>query len=121
MEAHRQVEVVSPNGTRIQIDEGLSRVLPELWRLGIYTSHSCQGSVERPAYIMFADRESADALYRLIDCRNWTWEVSRESLGRGERRRELRTVVRFPARDIRKIERALEDAAPVRRSLRAAA
>lgn len=40
---HKQVKAKAPDGTKIEVDEGMRKLLEMLWKLGIETIYSCQG------------------------------------------------------------------------------
>lgn len=124
---HEQIELITPSGLRVCVDEGMSELLSVLWRLGINTSFSCQGGEgvaagtcyqcrgpteqrTAPAYILFADLQSADRFSEIINRRTWAWHASKPS-----KKTPLRVHVYFPAADIRAIERAVQDALRARR------
>lgn len=129
---HPEVEVTMPDGTAVNVDKGIARLLQAAWKRGIRTRFSCEGDRKAPttrrefaellsngriiavgpasdvipqsgsAYIMFDDLASASVFADLAWKRNQVWEASKPSA-----RSDLRIVVSFPARDIPKIERAL--------------
>lgn len=56
---HRQVAASLPDGTQVEVDEGILSILSDFWRHGITTEYSCQGSARALAYVSVAgDRQA---------------------------------------------------------------
>jgi len=57
---HTQRWVTTPDGVRVEVDEGIADLLIQLWRWGIATNYSCQNGTDcGDAYIQFAGAPSA--------------------------------------------------------------
>lgn len=119
MSDHEQIEVITPEGVRVAVDAGMGRLLAALWKRGIKTSfscqggdamdsatcHQCQGAIKprlQPAYILFADLQSAGRFSEIINRRTWRWQA-----GKPSKKTPLRAWVQFPPADIRAIVKAL--------------
>ncbi len=142
MAEHTQVELTTPEGSTIEVDQGMRRVLASLWRLGVKTLFSCQGDRDtcrgcgdrcptchhesdgHMAYIMFAESAGADAFISAVrqHCvripRSWRWDASTSEAR--DQPRCLRVCVRFPPSHIATVEQALATAARKTRRRRAA-
>ena len=64
---HQQVVHRTPEGKQVLLDEGLSRLVPELWKNGLSTQYSCQGGPskvgrETDTYVWTHSREKWDKL-----------------------------------------------------------
>ena len=63
---HPQVEIYHPDGTFAWVDEGMARIVSDLWMLGVDTSFSCQGPEQRYLVVRrphrFAARDYLDEI-----------------------------------------------------------
>lgn len=110
MSDHHEVEVITPEGRTISVDQAMAPLLLAAWRAGIRTGYSCQGERGEAAYIAFNDLKSGDKFSvlteraRVAGCFDWKWSVSRCP---GVRAKGLRLMVEFPSSAIRSITKAL--------------
>ena len=144
MTHHRQVPVYNPLfEEHIEVDEGLSEILPLIWELGLDTGYSCQKRQDKSDMVMIhflladhaekfttavvkyvpkkIDRDEETTYQRITrqGCREcWEFEVFPERIEEDSEVKGIyfSTTVFFPADDLEEVVASLKKAVDARES-----
>lgn len=78
---HAEVPVVHPDGSTLQVDEGVADLLSAMWGAGISTINSCQDHVDGLVYVVLSDMADQQRLHSLVSLGSLAVNIMNDDVG----------------------------------------